>query len=238
MKLIALLSLFGFASAQYGSSYEAPTYNAPETQESAEAPSSTYDAPTSTYDVPAPTYNAPEPSYEAPVPTYQEKAPTYDAPETPETYEAPASSYDAPAPSYNVPAASYEAPVPNYKAPETSYSIPSTPHSAPASTYNAPSSGYTPTAAQYGAPSGAYQPAQQYGAPVPQAPDTLYYGEVAAPQEAVATGTNVETLFPVLIAAGLAIIVTILFAPLPATVFAFKFDAIVTLFNAFFNELG
>merc|ERR1712156_873999 len=161
--------------------------------------------------------------------------PTYDAPDAPET---PASSYDAPAPSYNVPAASYEAPAPNYKAPETSYSIPSTSHSTPASTYNAPSSAYAPPAAQYGAPSGAYLPAQQYGAPVPQAPDTLYYGEVAAPQEAVATGPNVETLFPVLIAVGLAIIVTILFAPLLATVFAFKFDAIVTLFNAFFNALG
>jgi len=231
MKLIALLSLFGFASAQYGSSYEAPTYNAPETQESAEAPSSTYDAPTSTYDVPAPTYNAPEPSYEAPVPTYEQQVPTNHAAKTPVTYEAPAASYDAPAPAY-------EAPVPNYESPETSYSIPSTSHSAPGSTYNAPSSAYNPPAAQYGANAGAYGPAQQYGPPVPQAPDTLYYGEVAAPQEAVATGPNVETLFPVLIAAGLAIIVTILFAPLLATVFAFKFDTIVTLLNAFFNALG
>merc|ERR1712079_787632 len=117
-------------------------------------------------------------------------------------------------------------------APETpeTYEAPASSYDAPASTYNAPSSAYNPPAAQYGAPAGAYPPAQQYGAPVPQAPDTLYYGEVAAPQEAVvATGPNVETLFPVLIAAGLAIIVTILFAPLLATVFAFKFDAIVTL---------
>ena len=106
------------------------------------------------------------------------------------------------------------------------------------SAYNAPSSAYNPPAAQYGAPAGAYPPAQQYGAQVPQAPDTLYYGEVAAPQEAVATGPNVETLFPVLIAVGLAIMVTILFAPLLASVFAFKFDAIVTLFNASFNALG
>ena len=115
MKLLALFTLIGLATAQYGApSYDAPAapaYNVPEAVPVYSAPE-TYDAPAPAYDAPAPTYDAPAPTYDAPV--YNAPAPAY-APEIP-VYSAP-EAYDAPAPTYDTPAAptyEYEAPAEAY----------------------------------------------------------------------------------------------------------------------------
>lgn len=122
MKFLALFTLIGFVTAQYGApSYDAPaapTYNVPEAVPVYSAPE-TYDAPAPTYDAPAPTYDAPAPTYDAPV--YNAPAPAY-APEIP-VYSAP-EVYDAPAPTYDTPTPTYE-----YEAPAEAY--------APAQQYGA-----------------------------------------------------------------------------------------------------
>ena len=123
MKFLALFTLIGFASAQYG----APSYDAPA------AP--TYNAPK------APAYNAPE-AYDAPAPSYDAPVPTYDAP----TNNPPAAQYGSPTPAYNAPAPTYDAPPPAYNAPAPAYSPPTAQYGAPADAY-APAQQYSAVAA-------------------------------------------------------------------------------------------
>ena len=211
MKFIALFTLIGLATAQYGApSYDAPAapaYNVPE-------PVPVYSAP-ETYDAPAPTYDAPAPAYDAPAPAYDAPAPAYDAPAP--TYDVPAPTYDAPV--YNAPAPAYAPEIPVYSAPEA-YDAPTPTYDTPAPTYDTPAA---PTY-EYEAPAEAYAPAQQYGA-------------VAAPEETSVTGGGLNAILPFILAGILAIFVGTVFAPLLGGLFAFKFDTIVSLLNGLFNVI-
>ena len=66
------------------------------------------------------------------------------------------------------------------------------------------------------------------------------YGAVAAPAEesSAAGGIDISALFPLLLAGGLAIIVTLVFAPLLGGLFALKFNTVVAIVNAVITALG
>ena len=170
---------------------------------------------------------APSSNYAAPA----APASNYGAPAAP---AAPATTYGAPAaPTYNAPAAdSYGAPqqAPVYAPPASEYGAPQQEYGAPQDAYGAPQDAY-------GAPAD-----QEYGAPAP----TSYEAPANAPTAYEAAGAAVADmmsgdilatlapLFPILIAVGAAIVISMIFSPILAGLFGLKFAA----FLGFINPVG
>merc|ERR1711994_1160776 len=145
------------------------------------------------------------------------------------------------------PASNYGAPAAP-AAPATTYGAPAAPtYNAPAAdSYGAPQQApvYAPPASEYGAPQHTYgAPAdQEYGAPAP----TSYEAPANAPTAYEAAGAAVADmmsgdilatlapLFPILIAVGAAIVISMIFSPILAGLFGLKFAA----FLGFINPVG
>ena len=177
---------------------------------------------------------APSSNYAAPA----APASNYGAPAAP---AAPAATYGAPAaPTYNAPAAdSYGAPqqAPVYAPPASEYGAPQQEYAAPQDAYGAPQDAYGAPQDAYGAPAD-----QEYGAPAP----TSYEAPANAPTAYEAAGAAVADmmsgdilatlapLFPILIAVGAAIVISMIFSPILAGLFGLKFAA----FLGFINPVG